>query len=132
MGWEWVWPRAFSGKRGCGGVVGHLGQIQAGDVAALMASNDLMAIGAIHALNQAGVSVPQQVSVMGFDGIEVGKYLSPPLTTVQQPVYNLGKEVAGVLLGLIAEEHGVVHRTLPVSIVNETNTIGPAVPRGAA
>lgn len=132
LDWELVWPGDFTRKGGYEAVVGHLDQIQSGDVTAIMASNDLMAIGAIQALNQAGVYVPQQVSVMGFDGIEVGKYLSPPLTTVQQPVYNLGKEVAGVLLGLIAEEHGVVHRTLPVSIVNETNTIGPAVPRGAA
>ena len=97
-----------------------------------MACNDLMAIGAIQALNEAGLRVPEQVSVMGFDGIEVGKYLSPPLATVQQPVYSLGREVARVLLGLIAEEHGTVHLTLPVTIVNETNTIGPASPRGAA
>ncbi|HOB39528.1 MAG: LacI family DNA-binding transcriptional regulator [Limnochordia bacterium] len=127
-----VWPGDFTRQGGYRAVVNHLDQIKAGDVTAIMACNDLMAIGAIQALNEAGVKVPEQVSVMGFDGIEVGKYLSPPLTTVQQPVYSLGREVARVLLGLIAEEHGTVHLTLPVTIVNETNTIGPASPRGAA
>ena len=109
----------------------HLPQIRAGEATAIMACNDLMAIGAIQALSEAGMSVPQQVSVMGFDGIEVGKYLSPPLTTVQQPVYSLGREVVRVLLGLIEEEHGTVHIILPVRIVNEGNTIATA-PDGRA
>ena len=61
---------------------------------------------------------------MGFDGIEVGKYLSPPLTTVQQPVYRLGKEVARVLLELIEDNRGPIQLTLPVEVVNEQNTVG--------
>lgn len=126
LDWSLVWQGDFTRQGGYQAVVDHLKQIQAGEVTAIMACNDLMAIGAIQALKEAGLRVPEEVSVMGFDGIEVGKYLSPPLTTVQQPVYLLGKEVARVLLGLISEEHGTVHRTLPVSIVNETNTIGPA------
>lgn len=126
-----VWPGDFTRQGGYQAVADHLPQIRAGEATAIMACNDLMAIGAIQALSEAGMSVPQQVSVMGFDGIEVGKYLSPPLTTVQQPVYSLGREVARVLLGLIEEEHGTVHITLPVRIVNEGNTIATA-PDGRA
>jgi DNA-binding LacI/PurR family transcriptional regulator len=127
-----VWPGDFTRQGGYAAVASRLDQIRSGEVTAILACNDLMAIGAIQALNEARVRIPEQISVMGFDGIEVGKYLSPPLTTVQQPVYSLGREVARVLLGLIAEEHGTVHVTLPVSIVNESNTIGPAAPHGAA
>ena len=127
-----VWPGDFTRQGGYAAVASRLNQIRSGEVTAILACNDLMAIGAIQALNEARVRIPEQISVMGFDGIEVGKYLSPPLTTVQQPVYSLGREVARVLLGLIAEEHGTVHVTLPVSIVNESNTIGPAAPHGAA
>lgn len=125
LDWDLVWPGDFTRQGGYQAVVDHLEQITSGEVTAIMACNDLMAIGAIQALSEAGIAVPRQVSVMGFDGIEVGKYLSPPLTTVQQPVYRLGREVARVLLGLITEEHGTVHVTLPVSIVNGANTIGP-------
>lgn len=49
---------------------------------AVVCGNDLMAIGAIRAFNDAGLRVPQDISVVGFDGIEIGRYCSPPLTTM--------------------------------------------------
>ncbi|NMB02738.1 MAG: LacI family transcriptional regulator [Firmicutes bacterium] len=119
-----VWPGDFTRRGGYEAVTNRLEQIKAGAVTAILACNDLMAIGAIQALKGAGLEVPAQISVMGFDGIEVGKYLSPPLTTVQQPVYRLGQEVARVLLGQIEGTSATVQITLPVSIVNEHNTIG--------
>lgn len=92
---------------------------------AIFASNDLMAIGAIQALQECGLRVPEDVSVIGFDGIEVGKYLSPPLTTIQQPIYELGQQVAYTLLEQI--EHGKDRKqiTLPVQLVNPGSTAGP-------
>jgi len=95
-------------------------------VTAIFACNDLMAIGGIQALTEAGLQIPSQVSIMGFDGIEVGQYLSPPLTTVQQPVFRLGQEVARVLLEQIENNEEPIQITLPVKLINATNTIGPA------
>lgn len=122
---ELIWEGDFTRQGGFAAVQKHLHKIDQGKVTAIVAGNDLMAIGAIQALKQAGYGIPSDISVMGFDGIEVGKYLSPPLTTVQQPVYRLGQEVAKVLLSQIEHQACPVQITLPVSIVNETNTIGP-------
>lgn len=122
---ELVWSGDFTRQGGYEAVVRHLPQVQSGAVTAIFACNDLMAIGAIQALKEAGLQIPADVSVMGFDGIEIGQYLSPPLTTVQQPVFSLGQEVARVLLDQIQKGARPVQITLPVHIINETNTIGP-------
>jgi DNA-binding LacI/PurR family transcriptional regulator/signal transduction histidine kinase len=58
---------------------------------ALVCMNDRMAIGAIGVLRGAGVRVPEDVAVVGFDGIEEGRYITPPLTTVMQPLEALGR-----------------------------------------
>ncbi len=122
-----IWPGDFTRQGGYHAVRQHLSLIEKGEVTAIFACNDLMAIGALQALTEAGHEVPGQVSVMGFDGIEVGQYLTPPLTTVQQPVYRLGQEVARILLGQIEDNAETVQITLPVKIINESHTIGPVV-----
>ncbi len=58
---------------------------------AVFAANDLMAIGLVRALVEAGVSVPDQVSVVGFDDIDATGFLLPPLTTVRQDLVTLGR-----------------------------------------
>ena len=92
---------------------------------AIFASNDLMAIEAIQALREAGLRVPEDVSVIGFDGVEVGKYLTPPLTTVQQPINELGRQVAFALLEQLEKEMGIRQTTLPVQLVNVGSTTAP-------
>jgi DNA-binding LacI/PurR family transcriptional regulator/signal transduction histidine kinase len=57
---------------------------------ALVCMNDRMALGALRALRRHGVQVPDEVAVVGFDGIEEGRFVTPPLTTVQQPLDELG------------------------------------------
>ncbi|NMB19988.1 MAG: LacI family transcriptional regulator [Firmicutes bacterium] len=122
---DWVWPGDFTRQGGYEAVKSHLPQIREGGVTAIFACNDLMAIGGIQALTEAGISIPEEISIMGFDGIEVGQFLSPPLTTVQQPVFRLGQEVARVLLAQIEDGDQPVQITLPVQMINEGNTIGP-------
>jgi len=68
---------------------------------ALFAFNDISAIGAMRALRCAGKRVPEDVSVVGFDNIPSGAYQSPSLTTVEQPLQQMGCMAAEVLLGLI-------------------------------
>ncbi|HEY3971780.1 MAG TPA: LacI family DNA-binding transcriptional regulator [Candidatus Sulfotelmatobacter sp.] len=65
---------------------------------ALFAYNDISAIGAIRALQEHGLRVPQDVSVMGFDDIPGAAYHTPSLTTVQQPLNRMGEVAAQVLL----------------------------------
>lgn len=58
---------------------------------AILASNDLMAVGCIAALKEAGLRIPEQFSVMGIDDIPFARFIDPPLTTISIPLYLLGK-----------------------------------------
>ena len=71
---------------------------------AIFAANDRMAIGALRALKRRGVRVPEDVEIVGFDDIELARLVEPPLTTVAQPAFELGRRSAELLLRLIAGE----------------------------
>lgn len=74
---------------------------------AVIAANDLMAIGFMQRVQQAGLSVPHQISVAGFDGIDYASWYSPSLTTIVQPVRRLVHEATNLLLARIeATEKG--------------------------
>lgn len=64
----------------------------------LVCGNDLIAVGAIDALRGMGLRVPEDVRVTGFDDIYFSRYLSPPLTTVKQPAYEMGSAAAQMLI----------------------------------
>jgi DNA-binding LacI/PurR family transcriptional regulator len=72
-----------------------------GDVTAVFAANDDMAVGLIRALLEAGLRVPEDVSVVGFDDIPVSAYVSPPLTTVRQPFDAVAHEGLRLLVQAI-------------------------------
>jgi LacI family transcriptional regulator len=69
---------------------------------AVVGGNDLVALGAIEALNEMGYHVPDDVSVVGFDDIFYSKYSKPGLTTVRQPIYEMGYMAGKVLLQLLS------------------------------
>lgn len=92
---------------------------------ALFAFNDISAIGAISALREAGLRVPDDVSVVGFDDIQSAAFQNPPLTTVRQPLRKMGKTAAEVLLRRIANNASV---SSPITIQPELvvrGTTGP-------
>jgi LacI family transcriptional regulator len=68
---------------------------------AIVAANDLMAIGAIEGLQAAGIEVPRNVAVIGFDDMEEAAFTSPSLTTIRQPVYEQGLAAARALTRMI-------------------------------
>src|SRR5215469_802101 len=72
------------------------------DFTAIFCFNDIAAIGAIRALKDAGLSVPGDVSVVGFDDIQSAAYSTPSLTTVRQPLFEMGQRGAQILLERIA------------------------------
>lgn len=74
---------------------------QAPDITAVFAVSDLIAAGALQALYSRGILVPRQISIIGFDDT-FAKYLSPPLTTVRQPMHEMGFKAASLAITLIA------------------------------
>lgn len=68
---------------------------------AVVCYNDMMAIGAIQAIQQAGLRVPDDISITGFDNVELAAYVTPPLTTFHQPRYELGHEAATMMLRVL-------------------------------
>jgi DNA-binding LacI/PurR family transcriptional regulator len=70
---------------------------------ALFAYNDISAIGSICAFQEAGLRVPDDISVIGFDDIQSAAYIYPPLTTVRQPLKKMGEIAAQTLLGRIED-----------------------------
>lgn len=65
---------------------------------------DRLAVGAYRALSEAGLSVPYDISVVGFDGLEIGDYLQPKLTTIVQPAARLGRETVNLLVEQIEDD----------------------------
>jgi DNA-binding LacI/PurR family transcriptional regulator len=75
---------------------------------AILAMSDAMAIGAMRAIRELRLSVPRDVSVVGFDDIDLATHIDPPLTTVHQPIRRKGEEAVRLLLSLV--EHREVAR----------------------
>ena len=96
-----------------------------GDVSAIFASNDLLAIGALRAAAERGVAVPSALSVIGFDGIDLGAYAYPALTTVGHPIRAMGEAAAEVLIERIAAGPGSCREVvLPAQLLRREST-GP-------
>ncbi len=72
---------------------------------AVVCYNDHMAIGVYSAVIEAGLCIPDDISVTGFDDISLCPYLNPPLTTLRQPKYHLGSGAAEILLKLLDQQH---------------------------
>ena len=89
------------------------------DFTAVFCFNDIAAIGAIRALKDAGLSVPGDVSVVGFDDIQSAAYATPSLTTVRQPLAAMGKRGAQVLLQRIENRE----KDFPSEIVMEPELV---------
>ncbi len=68
---------------------------------AMICFNDDIAIGALKALKESWIKCPEEVAVVGYDGIERGKYVVPPLTTIRQPLERMGREMVTIVTGLI-------------------------------
>mgnify|MGYP006292973675 CR=1 FL=1 len=89
---------------------------------AIVAGNDLMALGAMRGLREAGLSVPEDVSIIGFDDIDEAAYWDPPLTTVRQDFNVLGRESVEYLVSLIENPEMSVHQRVfhPELVVRES------------
>jgi LacI family repressor for deo operon, udp, cdd, tsx, nupC, and nupG len=93
------------------------------EFSAVFAAGDMMAIGALKALREAGVRVPEDCSVAGFDDITVSEFVDPPLTTVHQPRSQIGEAAFRKLLKLInKQELDAVHDVLDFDLAIREST----------
>ena len=94
---------------------------------AIVAFNDQAAIGAIRALREQGLCVPEDVSVVGFDDFEYAAYHSPSLTTIRQPLHKMGNMAARLLLGRIRGQEGFEQEVaiVPELVIRESTAPPP-------
>ena len=92
-------------------------------VTAVFCYNDMIAVGVLLACRELGLSVPAQLSVAGFDDVEVARYVTPPLTTVHQPKLRLGELAMQMLLDMLAGRP-VENQLLPTELVVRGSTGG--------
>jgi LacI family transcriptional regulator len=86
---------------------------------AVFAANDSMAIGLLAAFQEAGVDVPGDVAVGGFDDIPIARFTRPALSTVRVPIAELGSRATRRLLQLVTRSngHSVRHETIPTTLI---------------
>ncbi len=90
---------------------------------AIFASSDEMAIGVVNALLDSGIKIPEQVSVAGYDDTRIASMIRPSLTTVRQPIFDMGAVSARIIVKLISNQHVEQKNTvLPYSIVERQST----------
>jgi LacI family transcriptional regulator len=96
------------------------------DVTAVFAANDQMALGVLHALHEAGIKVPEQVSVVGFDDMPEAEFFTPALTTIRQDFDEVGRRGLQTLVSIIDDSNAEVPeiRVTPRLVVRSST--GPA------
>lgn len=92
---------------------------------AVICGNDVLAVGAIGRARTMGIDVPGQVSITGFDDIELARIVSPALTTVQVPHGKMGREAARALIDMVENEHSVAPIELKTKLKMRAS-LGPA------
>lgn len=93
---------------------------------AVFVGSDTVALGVMQALREAGLRVPQDVSIIGFDNLWIGRHLTPPLTTIDVPARGLGAQAARLLLALLRGDVLPSRQsTLPTRLIERASTARP-------
>jgi LacI family transcriptional regulator len=93
---------------------------------AIFASNDCMALGVIDAIRDHGLKIPDDISVIGFDDIPQASLVRPALTTVQQPLEQMGRLATQMLLEILTNTDSKPHRIeLPTQLMIRDSTAKP-------
>jgi LacI family transcriptional regulator len=90
---------------------------EARDVTAVLCTNDRVAVGLYHSARQAGVRIPEDLSVVGFDDLPWSAFLDPPLTTVRQPGQAMGRAAANQVLSALAGDDVVQHISITARLI---------------
>src|SRR5690606_3213565 len=92
------------------------------DLTAVLATNDKMAIGAMHLLDRRGIKVPGQISVVGFDDLQHAAFVVPSLTTIHLPLYEVGRQAFRGLIERVENKTPAVGTTLRTHLVVRDST----------
>lgn len=96
------------------------------EITAIFALTDTSAIGAMHAVMDLGLSIPDDISILGYDGLPLGETLVPPLTTVAQPIADMGAEAARTLIAAIRDPDMQPRQlVLPVKLCERSSVSHP-------
>ncbi len=101
-----------------------LGDLLEAGVTAVFCYNDMIAVGALLACRERGIAVPESLSIAGFDDIDAAQYVTPALTTVRQPMLQLGRHAMEMLLTLL-DRGAVETHALPAELVVRKSTAAP-------
>lgn len=94
------------------------------DVTAIFAISDVLAVGACRAIKDKGLKIPNDIAVCGYDGIDMGQYYNPSITTVKQPVDDIAKEAIKLLFNIISKKQEHQHKVYDAELlVRESTTI---------
>jgi LacI family transcriptional regulator len=94
---------------------------------AVFCANNLMTIGALRLLKEREVAIPDEISLIGFDDLELSELLNPPLTVIDRATFTLGSSAAEMLRTRLATPNGEQqHVTLPVELIVRGSTAAPA------
>lgn len=99
----------------------HLTALLPRGITAVFCYNDMIAVGALLACRALGIAVPEQLSVVGYDDVEIAGYVTPPLTTIHQPKLRLGELAMKMLLDIL-DGRPVESQRLPTSLVVRGST----------
>jgi DNA-binding LacI/PurR family transcriptional regulator len=99
---------------------------------AIVTMSDILAFGAVDALHDLGVRIPEDVSVTGFDDLAESAWLRPRLTTVRQAIVTKGRTAADFLISAIRGEDQHPHQLLTTSLIIRESTAAPRAASGAA
>jgi DNA-binding LacI/PurR family transcriptional regulator len=96
------------------------------DYTAVFSSNDQMALGLMHAAREAGLEIPRDISIVGFDDIPEAAHFWPPLTTVRQDFAELGRRSIALLLSELGGEDAAGRDAITPELVVRSSTAVPA------
>ena len=97
------------------------------EITAVFAGNDIAAFGALRAIMEAGLRVPDDISVIGFDDVELASVIHPPMTTIHQPKWEMGRAAVEILLSAAEQNPPPLpqHRVLEVELVQRQSCAPP-------
>lgn len=99
------------------GYQGTIALLMQTEIDGIYCGNDLIAIGAIKALKEKNIKIPEEVKIIGFDDISISQYIDPPLTTIKQPIYQMGEEAVEMLISMIEEKSIKMTKVLEIILV---------------
>ena len=94
------------------------------DVDGVFLANDMMAIGSLKALKILNIQVPADIAIIGFDGIKITEMVEPELSTITQPIYNIGVAATNKLIHFIEHTNETNQYDLDVRLIKRESTLG--------